>query len=251
LVGGQGGASGLGGSFGGGGSGGAASSNAKRPPQHWELYVLNYYHAKRYREATFAVDNAIAVCPAANLSSLGKFYYLRGKIFQALARANGHTFPTMLRPEGQEAAHGYYFRCKGDMMQETISTYRRAYHYFGVVGDQLWLSKTVCRIAETYLEPLFAPVALLQKPLDSVNRFPAYVPTPVARRAGDAVDDPDADLAHTDDFILTMAHIEGPATLALNIASEISIPLLLLKWYTPNLSLSLSLFRACLPHALV
>jgi hypothetical protein len=213
------------------GSSTSAAPPIKRSPQLWELHALNHYHANRYRDATFAVDNAIEGCASSNLGALGKFYYLRGKIFQTLASTTGHTFPTTLRPEGNEPAQGYYFRCKGDIMQETISTYRRAYQYFGAVGDQVSLSKTVCRIAETYLEPLFAPVALLQKPIDTVNRFPAYVPTPVSRRASDAGLDDEAEMSN-DEFIVTFAHIEGPATLAISNASEISNPLLLLKWYS-------------------
>ena len=66
------------------------------------------------------------------------------------------------------------FTNTGDLLQECVATYERAYTYFRSVGDDRGISRTVARIAEAYLARVFAPVALLGLPYEEVARLPFF-----------------------------------------------------------------------------
>lgn len=142
----------------------------------WELSCLNYYHSCQYPEALCCVEMALSICPSNSLSSLGRFYYLRGKIFQALCSTSSSLqFPTTLKPEnGLKQITQTKYTCTGDLIQECIWSYDKAYSYFRVMGDDLHIAKTVNNISATYLDRVFGPVALLHVPFNDLARFPFF-----------------------------------------------------------------------------
>ncbi len=164
---------------------------------------MNHYHACRFPEALHAVEQALRATSDYNLSGMGRFMYVRGKIFQRLASSATHVnFPTALRPEADSphteskmsagsaaaaaaaaasAAHqATVYTCTGDLLQEAVANFSRAYHFFRAVGDDMRVGKAVAHIAETYLGRLFAPVALLRLPYESVAKLAGFKLSPLA-----------------------------------------------------------------------
>ncbi|KAF2078028.1 hypothetical protein CYY_000666 [Polysphondylium violaceum] len=164
----------------GGGSGG---NKTERNLKYWELECLNYYHANKFPEALICIECAIETCPASSLSSRGQYFYIRGKVFQKLvsfSNATLITFPTTLRPSSDEwkeivdSCTVTTYNCTGDLIQECVASYKRSYHYFKSIGDDVKIQKAVSRIAETYLDRVFGPVALLHYQFDDVARLPYF-----------------------------------------------------------------------------
>jgi len=121
---------------------------------------------------------------------------IRGKILQRLALSSTPlNFPITLSPNAptgkdigrdsgkdkkkdkEAVAAGkevVMFTNTGDLLQECVATYERAYTYFRSVGDDRGIGRTVARIAEAYLARVFAPVALLGLPYEEVARLPFF-----------------------------------------------------------------------------
>eukprot|EP01094_Clydonella_sp_ATCC50884_P029158 TRINITY_DN9038_c0_g1_i1.p1 TRINITY_DN9038_c0_g1~~TRINITY_DN9038_c0_g1_i1.p1 ORF type:complete len:1772 (-),score=512.93 TRINITY_DN9038_c0_g1_i1:20-5335(-) len=217
------------------GVGGNTIRSKKKSATYYELEAMNFYHALRFPEAISAINSAIELCSHHNLRTLGKYFYVRGKFFQSLCSgAVSLVFPTTLVADGEERppVDAVFFRSKGDIMQETIATFRKAYEYFGAAGDEVGLCKTVSRIAETYLDMIFPFVGLLQRPYDSVSEHALFTPTAIAEPSpARTSSDTGSASSEPAKFVITCAHISGPATLALNIATELSDPLTTLKSY--------------------
>jgi hypothetical protein len=97
----------------------------------WELYSLNYYYLHQYPQALFCIDTAIILCPTTNLSSLARYFFLRGKLFQALcSSATAVQFPTSLKPSQPFAkpddttsppSGTRVYMCTGDLIQVTCN----------------------------------------------------------------------------------------------------------------------------------
>ncbi|KYQ89246.1 hypothetical protein DLAC_09901 [Tieghemostelium lacteum] len=163
--------------------GGSGGSKVERNLKYWELQCLNYYHSNKFSEAIICIECAIETCPTSSLSSRGQYFYIRGKIFQKLvsfSSATLITFPTTLRPMSEEwreiveTCTSTSYTCTGDFIQECIASYKRAYHYYKSIGDDVKIQKIVSRIAECYLDRIFGPVALLHYPFDDVARLPHF-----------------------------------------------------------------------------
>eukprot|EP01087_Luapelamoeba_hula_P007472 TRINITY_DN1836_c0_g1_i1.p1 TRINITY_DN1836_c0_g1~~TRINITY_DN1836_c0_g1_i1.p1 ORF type:complete len:2622 (-),score=441.85 TRINITY_DN1836_c0_g1_i1:2-7072(-) len=151
---------------------------------YWEQRCLNYYHSKMYAEALECVELAIARCSEQSLSTLGRYFYTRGKILQALSASPTLTFPTGLPaldldPDTKSHirgphSHSTVYTCIGDIIQETVATFDKAFDYFSCINDDLAIGKTLSRVAETYLTYLFPSVALLRYPYKEKARFSPY-----------------------------------------------------------------------------
>eukprot|EP01133_Synstelium_polycarpum_P011962 gene11962-13942_t len=243
-------------------AGGSGGNSAIERLKYWELNCLNLYHANRLPEALVCVEAAILSCASSSLSTRGQYFYIRGKIFQRLVSCSNATlvsFPTTLRPttdEWRDLALSFdsptTYTCTGDFIQEGIASFKRAYHYFKSIGDDVKIQKTVSRIAETYLDRVFGPVALLHYPFDNVARLPHFTPSVFIQRdsehqqddrakrkarrsaaaglASTAMPPPPVPEQHKE-FYISFELIENPATLAIDINVDTCNILQLLKNY--------------------
>ncbi|EGC34039.1 hypothetical protein DICPUDRAFT_153830 [Dictyostelium purpureum] len=164
-------------------NGGSSGNKTERNLKYWELNCLNYYHSNKFSEALVCIECAIETCPTSSLNARGHYFYIRGKVLQKLvsfSNATLVTFPTTLRPTGDDwkeivdSCTTTNYHCTGDLIQECVASYKRAYHYFKSISDDVRIQKTVSRIAETYLDRVFGPVALLHYPFDDVARLPHF-----------------------------------------------------------------------------
>jgi tetratricopeptide (TPR) repeat protein len=215
---------------------------------YWELSASNYYHAQEFPQAIFCIDYAISLCSAQSLNARGRLCYLRGKIFQSICLyAETIHFPTNFKPKKLRLPEEFVmatstpgpgqiqlkpldfstiYTCKGDLIQECISTYTRAYSYFSAVGDDIRIARTVSRIAETYLDHFFPQVALQEKIIEDINTLPPFTPSPIAQERKAGVPEP-----AKEPFVINLARIVSPAELGLEVSADTAHPMLLLKSY--------------------
>ncbi|GAM25504.1 hypothetical protein SAMD00019534_086790 [Acytostelium subglobosum LB1] len=237
----------------GGGSGGNKSD---RNLNYWVLNCLNYLAANKFAEALLCIECAIEICPLSSLNARGQYFYTRGKIFQRLIQlcnATLITFPTNLRPSGEEwrdfidSSQLTNYTSTGDLLQEGIASFKRAYNYFKSTGDDVKIQKTVSHIAELYLDRLFAPVALHHYPFDDVARLSIFNLSIFMQRdseqqqqddkhkRGKAKAAAEADTAAvkpaSGDFYITLDMIENPSTVAMDVNINTCNILQLLRTY--------------------
>ncbi|KAL6077951.1 Tetratricopeptide repeat domain containing protein [Balamuthia mandrillaris] len=74
------------------------------------------------------------------------------------------------------------FSCAGDLLQEAVATFDKAYDYFQAAGDDMQLAKVLSHIAETYIAYLFGPVALLRFPYEERARLPVFKVSAIASK---------------------------------------------------------------------
>ncbi len=205
--------------------------------QLWELYTLAYYYSHQYTQALLFVDTAIISCPPSNLSSLSRYHYLRGKIFQSLcSSASTLQFPTNLKPsqpfvkpDENITPRVYYFMSTGDLIQECIASYDKAYSYFRIIGDDLNIAKTVTRIAATCLERTFCPFALLHIPYSDLSRFPYFEVSDIAKQEKKLKKSKPDPQEAPKEFVVSFERIENPTVCALEICAQTYNPMLMAK----------------------
>ncbi|EGG24087.1 hypothetical protein DFA_06226 [Cavenderia fasciculata] len=237
--------------------GGSGNNKIERNLKYWELNCLNYYHSNKFAEALVCVECAIESCPLGSLNARGQYFYIRGKILQKLVSFANVTlinFPTTLRPTSDDLKEivetltpAPSYTCTGDLIQEGIASFKRAYHYFKSIGDDVKIQKTVSRIAEVYLDRVFAPCMLLHYPFYDVARLPFFGPSKFIQKDGEQQDDqkkrsankqPKKPAAETPsinsevkEFYITFEMIENPATLAMDVNIDTCNIVQLLKSY--------------------
>jgi len=172
----------------------------------WRLASKNYLRGERYKEAIFCVDKAIMLTDSQSFNTLGKLYFLRGKILQLLCRSSGAIkFPTTLKPEKEKTADrddsiggsGFVFnissdvpfvvfRSSGDLVQECAETFKQASLYLDSTGDEIHLAKTTACLAEMYLEYCFLPVAFFDIDFSDCATIPYFPPSIIAQNTREA-----------------------------------------------------------------
>jgi len=231
------------------------------------------------------IELAISNCEKSRLNTLGKYYSLRGKILQGLADLPLVHYPTTFPANCLDVdtrnflmhttnkvmqADPTLYSCVGDVIQEAIATFDRAYDYFLAVGDDTKVAKALSRIAETYLSHLFGPVALLRIPYQERARLPAFKTSSLVSKGDeeeesnsgsvktkkkenqkdkekekdkkkggvdtedseDDIDDDDEDEEETQDGFISFSNMEDPALYALDIGAEACNILLMLNGYS-------------------
>lgn len=218
-----------------------------------ELCARNYFHAKKYNKALVSVESAISLCAHNNLKALAYYFYLRGKVLKELCKLRNIKFPTNFvekLTKSQESIPMY--SCIGDLIQECVGSFRKAYECFKMVGDDIGIAKAVSNIAATYLDRVFAPVALMHASFEDLSRFPHYEnsktltnrhsstvsenqSSPSSNPKSPADKRPTTPIPSTPtekkDFVLTYDTIEHPATLALDVCADTCNLKLCLKRY--------------------
>jgi hypothetical protein len=214
----------------------------------YELYAKYYYHCHHYIPALACVDMCVTQCSNSNYSTLAKLYFLRGKIFQELCNSSTTlTFPTALKvtnaskideflttftpPANSPASGNKIFTCTGDLIQECISSYDKAYSYYRIIGDDVNIAKTTSRISTTYLERLFSPHALLNINFADLARLPYFEVSDIAKvekkakKGAPAANDPPKE------FYISFERIENPCICAMDISSHTYNPIIMAKCY--------------------
>ncbi|EFA86624.1 hypothetical protein PPL_00425 [Heterostelium album PN500] len=238
-------------------AGGSGNNKNERNLKYWEFNCINYLHANKFSEALICIECAIEICPASSLNARGQYFYLRGKIFQKLvsfSNATLITFPTTLKPTSEEWKEFVdvnqpttTYTCTGDLMQEGIASFKRAYNYFKSIGDDVRIQKTVSRIAETYLDRVFGPVALLHYQFDDVARLPHFTPSRFIQKDGELYQDDknkrnkkkeepakppgSPPMVELKEFYISFEIIENPAILAMDINIDTCNVIQLLRNY--------------------
>jgi tetratricopeptide (TPR) repeat protein len=184
----------------------AHNANMTYDVAYYALKAKNYFYANKFAEALEFIDKAILFSSATRLASLGKHYFLRGRILRRLCRvAFSMPFPTTLKPAAtsgtptmpQTATAGlsspraidilelppHVFERPGDLLQECVATYRQAYNYFKLTGDDCKIAKALSDMAEAYLEFLFWPVASSESTFDELSSFPLFKVSMIATNA--------------------------------------------------------------------
>eukprot|EP01117_Protostelium_nocturnum_P012758 TRINITY_DN4720_c0_g1_i1.p1 TRINITY_DN4720_c0_g1~~TRINITY_DN4720_c0_g1_i1.p1 ORF type:complete len:2345 (+),score=886.19 TRINITY_DN4720_c0_g1_i1:144-7178(+) len=228
--------------------------------KYFELMALNFHHAGRSQEALSCIDTALSMCPTHSLASLARYWSTRAKIFRELCSCTTLVFPTTLRPQVSDSSNlspasvgpsnpnrmsgavggSKLYTCTGDLIQECISSYDKAYHYYKGIGDDIHIAKTVNGIVQTYLERLFAPVALLHFPYNDLARLPAFEQLELAKAASASSSkhkrtkssvpsdpSPTPSPSTSKDFYISFEKIENPALCGLDISAETFDPLLI------------------------
>ena len=96
-------------------------------------------------------------------------------------------FPTKLKPKAQSFAtditsgDGIHFKdepsfvkvyeSQGDVLQECLHSYSKSYEYSHKLNDEVQMARTCARIAESYLNFAFVPVAFSKQPFDMFSRM--------------------------------------------------------------------------------
>lgn len=185
----------------------AHNANMTYDVAYYALKAKNCFHANKFAEALDFIDKAILFSSATRLASLGSHYYLRGRILRRLCRiAFSMPFPTTLKPEKPATATvtvagfganptspraagfevelpAHVFERPSDLLQECVSTYRQAYNYFKLTGDDCKIAKALSDMAEAYLEFLFWPVASAESTFEDVSTFPLFKVSMIATNA--------------------------------------------------------------------
>lgn len=212
---------------------------------YYAMKAKNCFFANKLMEALEFVDKAILFSSASRLASLGKFYYLRGRILRRMCKVSfSLQFPTTLKPRssngspngpmgvptGSTAGSGassasatsissvqmpssggngsgsgvttltsmplsprnvmdavdtpaHTFDRPTDLLQECIASYRQAYNYFKLTGDDCKIAKALSDMGEAYLEFLFWPVASSESTVDDISTFPLFKVSMIALNA--------------------------------------------------------------------
>lgn len=236
---------------------------------YYAMKAKNCFFANKLMEALEFIDKAILFSSASRLASLGKFYYLRGRILRRMCRVSfSLQFPTTLKPRSSHAQAAYaaassanassggagggsggsgvggggnggssglsssmtiasvqlpsgsggnggsgsgsgtgspttltsmplsprnimdavdtpthIFDRPSDLLQECIASYRQAYNYFKLTGDDCKIAKALSDMAEGYLEFLFWPVASSESTVDDISTFPLFKVSMIALNA--------------------------------------------------------------------
>jgi hypothetical protein len=216
-------------------------SGAMKAMQLLETRAAMHYQKREYIEAISVIDLLIAGSAAKNLIGLGKSFYFRGKCLQAMINSHSLQLPVVLKSErsGSEPTDTVVtLNNKGDLLQECDASFRKAYHYFGSVGDELRVAQTLAHIAKTFLDHLFFSVAFLHVPYDLLSHYQEFSVSQIAKPIkDDRREKRSKEEVHNTheprDFIVSLKNsIEAPAELAMKISSELFNPLLMLKWFS-------------------
>lgn len=149
---------------------------------YYELKAKNCFHNNKYFNALDYVDKAILLCNYSRYQSLGKYYYLRGKILSRLSLASSTINFQRDNSEIKGAIESYRnFKTPGDVLQECIATLTQAYYYFKLTGDDERISKAVSTIAETYLEYIFWPSATGELSFEDISTLTYYEPSDIGQ----------------------------------------------------------------------
>ena len=216
----------------------------------FELYAKYYFHCHLYIPALACVDMCVTQCSNSNYSTLAKLYFLRGKIFQALCNSSTTlTFPTALKvnnantakideflttftpPANSPASGNKIFTCTGDLIQECISSYDKAYSYYRIIGDDVNIAKTTSRISTTYLERLFSPHALLNINFADLARLPYFEVSEIAKVEKKAKKGAPIVTEPPKEFVITFERIENPCICAMDISANTYNPIIMSKCY--------------------
>ena len=211
----------------------------KSVAQNLRLYQLsakNEYHSRNYTVALFHTENAISICDSSNISPLADFYFLRGKIFQALCNSStAIQFPTSLRPDKSPTNGSFLsfklYSCTGDLIQDAVYCFDKAYDYYRVIGDDINRAKVLSRIGEVYLDRVFTPTSLLRFDYSEVSRLRGFSTgdlQSLTRRKGHVRTFSDSKLP---DFVISHEKIEGPARIAMDLAADTANILLVFRTY--------------------
>lgn len=212
-------------------------TSSMKSAQFFELKAVYLYQQHEFVEAICLIDFVIGGSSSKNLIGLGKNFYFRGKCLQAMIN-HAVTLPVTLKSndlsqsQSQQAVESVTFSDKGQVLQECIASFRKAYHYFGSVGDELRVAQTLSHIAKAFLDHLFFPVAFMRVPFSLLSRFDEFTVSNVVQptdRKEDKRKVKEA-LIEPKEFVISLKNIEAPANLALDIASEIVNPILMLNW---------------------
>lgn len=150
---------------------------------YYELKSKIFYHAANYPDALMYIDKAIFLSSASRYQSLGKYYFFRGKVLMRLCKLTKSS-PDMKTRFVEKIDDGHEpisFKHPGDVLQECNTTFKQAYHYFKLTGDDVRIAKTVALIAELHLEYFFWPTATHEANIMDMLSMPLYEPSIVAR----------------------------------------------------------------------
>eukprot|EP00761_Pharyngomonas_kirbyi_P003918 gb/GECH01003922.1/.p1 GENE.gb/GECH01003922.1/~~gb/GECH01003922.1/.p1 ORF type:complete len:1560 (+),score=344.98 gb/GECH01003922.1/:1-4680(+) len=205
-----------------------------------EIAARCYYHQKKYTYSLFWVDEALRRCQPSNLWALGRYFFLKGKIFQALClRKHDMEFPTNLQPENIQR-HPLYqqlqttralsqkaitknigreiYNSRAELLYDCIRCYKKAYEYFHTISDEIRVAKAAGRIARTQLDYIIGPSALVNGKPGNISQ----VKVPKFSAHKQAADEP---------VNMSLSGIEYPITLSLEIAIKAGSITLALEGY--------------------
>jgi hypothetical protein len=168
----------------------------------------------------------------------GKIYYFRGKILQKIcSNQRSFDFPIIIRKktknkkaqggggDGEKGMVMIQFSGRGDVIQECIATYKKAYSYFNQIGDELRIGNTIARISETYLDHLFSSILYQKLSFLSASRFPFFTPSSFLST------DDDKKESHESHYEINLESVEDTCFLSLDISKDISYPFLSIKCF--------------------
>ncbi|PRP78521.1 hypothetical protein PROFUN_13578 [Planoprotostelium fungivorum] len=221
--------------------------------KYYELQALLHHHSGKHTDAlsdvSSSIETAINLCSSTSLAALAHYWTVRAKIFRALCSLIHITFPTTLKPNPTDPnlssnrgtnSQAKLYTCVGDLIQECVYSYDKAYHYYKGIGDDIHIAKTVNGIVQTYLERLFCPVALLHFRYNDLARLPFFEISDFAKTAGtpgsnskhrrtkSSVDAGiNIPLTEKKEFFVSIEKIENPALCALEICAETFDPIIM------------------------
>ena len=219
----------------------ASQSNLITVP--YEIKAKNYFIAGKLIDALKTIDlyllsNSFNL--SKNSSSIkGKLFYLRGKILQKIcSNQRSFDFPIIIQKkaknkklagnnEGEGGIIMIQFNGRGDVIQECVSTYKKAYSYFNQIGDELRIGNTIARISETFLDHLFSSILYQKLSFLSASRFPFFPPSALLS----LVDDEKKEGTMESHYEISLESLEETCLLSLDIAKDTSDPFLSLKCY--------------------
>eukprot|EP00727_Mastigamoeba_balamuthi_P013496 m51a1_g877 hypothetical protein (2159) ;mRNA; r:872897-880908 len=186
----------------------------------------NFVNAKRLTEAFYLIDCAITVCPISQLVMRGSLIYRRAKILQLFCqRSSKIQFPSTLKDtptdtplRALQCCVPHTFSSYGDLLQEAIASFKKAYQCFLTLGDDIRIAKVMARMSEVMLQYVLPASTLLKLTYDDVARMPTFEPSPIVAPAPKGSSP--APSPAPKEFVLSTDVIESPATLAMDIASD-------------------------------